>query len=85
MSRLWRALLCVPLCLLLGTATMWAAGALYFDLPIAWLRAPLALTYGLAMLAAPFFVKGRWRAMGVVAVGIAVVLGWWLTDRKSVV
>ena len=62
---------------------MWAAGALYFDLPIAWLRAPLALTYGLAMLAAPFFVKGRWRAMGVIAVGFVAVLAWWLTIKPA--
>ena len=62
---------------------MWAAGALYFDLPIAWLRAPLALTYGLAMLAVPFFIKGRWRALGVVAAGFAVVLVWWFTIKPS--
>jgi hypothetical protein len=59
-------------------AIAWAAGALYFDLPIAWLRTPLALIYGLAMLAALFFVKGRWRATGVVAVGFMPVLAWWL-------
>jgi hypothetical protein len=59
-------------------ATAWAAGALFFDLPIAWLRAPLALIYGLTMLAAFFFVKGRWRATGVVAVGFMPVLAWWL-------
>src|SRR5436305_5357019 len=59
--------------------TAWAAGALYFDLPIAWLRAPLASIYALAMLAALLFVKGRWRAIGLVAVGLALVLIWWLT------
>src|SRR6266576_7023031 len=59
--------------------TAWAAGALYFDLPIAWLRAPLASIYALAMLAALLFVKGRWRAMGLVAVGFVLVLIWWLT------
>jgi Domain of unknown function (DUF4105) len=59
-------------------AIVWAAGALYFDLPLAWLRAPLPLVYGLAMLAALFFVKGRWRAMGVVVVGFLPVLAWWL-------
>jgi hypothetical protein len=57
----------------------WAIGALYFDLPIAWLRSPLAFTYGVAMLAALLFVKGRWRAMGLVAVGFVLVLIWWLT------
>jgi hypothetical protein len=64
-------------------AIAWAAGALYFDLPIAWLRAPLALTYGLAMLAALLFVKGRWRAMGLVALGFAAVLAWWLTIKPA--
>jgi hypothetical protein len=64
-------------------ATAWAAGALYFDLPIAWLRAPLALIYGLAMLAALVFVKGRWRAMGLVALGFAAVLAWWLTIKPT--
>ncbi|MFZ1219026.1 MAG: DUF4105 domain-containing protein, partial [Chthoniobacterales bacterium] len=64
-------------------ATAWAAGALYFDLPIAWLRAPLALVYGLAMLAALFFLKGRWRAMSVAGLGFAAVLAWWLTIKPS--
>ena len=64
-------------------ATAWAAGALYFDLPIARLRAPLALIYGLAMLAALLSIKGRWRAMGVVAAGFAVVLAWWFTIKPT--
>src|SRR5436189_3894780 len=64
-------------------ATAWATGALYFDLPIAWLRPPLALIYGLATLAVLFLVKGRWRAMGVVAGGFAVVLAWWFTIKPS--
>jgi len=64
------------LCLLI---TLWATGALYFDFPITWLRAPLALIYGLTMLAALLFVKGRWRAMGIVAIGFAIVLAWWFT------
>jgi hypothetical protein len=68
------------ICLL---AIAWATGALYFDLPIAWLRTPFALVYGLAMLAALFFVKGRWRAMGVVAAGFVAVLAWWLTIKPT--
>ena len=69
------------LCSLIATA--WAAGALYYDLPIAWLRAPFALVYGVAMLAALFFIKPRWRAMGLVTVGFTAVLGWWLTIKPS--
>jgi len=64
-------------------ATAWAAGALYFDLPIARLRAPLALIYALAMLSALLSIKGRWRAMGVVAAGFAVVLAWWFTIKPT--
>jgi hypothetical protein len=69
--------------LLLCAVTIWVAGALYFDLPIAWLRAPLALIYGLAMFAALVFVKGRWRAMGLAAVGFVAVLAWWLTIKPT--
>jgi uncharacterized protein DUF4105 len=69
------------LCCLLATA--WAVGALYFDLPIAWLRAPLAFIYPLAMLSALLFLKCRWRGMGVVAAGFAVVLAWWLTIKPN--
>jgi hypothetical protein len=74
----------VALATLVGLiATAWAAGALYFDFPIAWLRAPLALIYAVAMLAILLFVKGRWRALGLVAVGFAAVLAWWLTITPS--
>lgn len=75
------ALALVGLVVLIATA--WAAGALYFDLPIAWLRAPLALTYSLAMLAALLLIKGRWRAMGVVGLGFVAVLAWWLTIKPN--
>jgi hypothetical protein len=64
-------------------AIAWAAGALYFDLPIAWLRTPLAFIYGLVMLGALVFVKGRWRAMGVVTIGVVAVLAWWFTIKPS--
>lgn len=64
-------------------ATAWAVGAIYFDLPIAWLRLPLAVIYGVAMLAALIFVKGRARVMGLVAFGFVVVLAWWLTIRPT--
>jgi len=64
-------------------AIAWAAGALYFDLPIERLRAPLALIYGLAMLVALIFVRGRGRALSVVATGFVVVLAWWLTIKPS--
>jgi hypothetical protein len=60
-------------------ATVWAAGALYFDLPIRSLREPLAIIYGGAMLATLILVRRRWRGMTIVAVCFAVVLAWWFT------
>jgi hypothetical protein len=36
---------------LLGLATLWAVLALYFDVRITWLQLPLAVIYGLGMLA----------------------------------
>jgi hypothetical protein len=83
MSRFWRGLLRLPLYLLLAVAILWAAGALYFDLPVAGLRVPLALIYGLALFAILFFVRGFWRATSLVAVGFAVVLAWWLTIKPT--
>jgi Domain of unknown function (DUF4105) len=62
-------------------AIAWAAGALYYDLPIAWLRTPLALVYGLVTIAALFFVKPRRRAVGLVAAGFGLVLAWWFTIK----
>jgi hypothetical protein len=64
-------------------AIAWCAGALYFDFPIAVLRAPLAVVFAVAMVAAWIFVSGRGRATAVVAVGFAAVLSWWLTIRPS--
>lgn len=78
MWKVFRFVLVVLTGLVCLLAIAWAAGALYFDLPIAWLRAPLALIYGLAMLAALFFIKGRGRATAVVAAGFMPVLAWWL-------
>ncbi len=45
MRRVIRLILLGIGALVLLVATAWAAGALYFDLPMASLRKPLALTY----------------------------------------
>jgi hypothetical protein len=72
-----------PVVFLLLLGTLWAAAALYFDVRVAWLRTPLAMAYGLAVLAGWVFVKGIWRKLGLTAVGFALVLGWWLTLQPS--
>src|SRR5437660_12177337 len=46
--------------LLIGVA--WAYGALWFDFPVAGLRQPLAIVFGLSAIAALVFMRPRWRA-----------------------
>lgn len=73
----------VLLWLILTVLTLWAVGALAYDLPFPAWRKPSAIVYALAMLALAIFVKGRWRAMAAVT-GAAIVVGsWWFTIRPS--
>ena len=65
-----------------GVATLWAAAALYFDLRIPWLRLPLAMIYGLGMLAVWIFVRRPWKLVATGA-GFAIVLAWWFTLQPS--
>jgi hypothetical protein len=67
----------------LALANLWAAAALFFDVPVSWLRAPLAVVYLLGLLAICIFVKGRWRKIGLTASAFALVLAWWFTLRPS--
>jgi hypothetical protein len=83
MSGFWRGLLRFPLYLVLSIATLWAMGALYYDLPAAHLRAALAPVYGVIMFGILIFVRRFWRAVGLAALGFAVVLAWWLTLRPA--
>jgi hypothetical protein len=66
----------------LGIATLWAVAALYFDVRIPWLRAPLAVIYGLGIVAAWIFIRRPWKLL-VTAAGFALVLAWWLTLQPS--
>ena len=68
---------------LLFGATLWASGAIYFDLPIAWLRTPLAIVYGAAILALLILVKRRGLALAVSATAFFLVLIWWLSIKPS--
>ncbi|HEX5223046.1 MAG TPA: DUF4105 domain-containing protein [Verrucomicrobiae bacterium] len=83
-SKRWlQTLLFIGLCLLLLVATLWAALALYIDVRIAWLRAPLAAIHVLALLGVWIFVKGRWRKLALTFGAFIIVLGWWLTLKPS--
>jgi len=68
--------------IVVGT-TLWAAAALYFDVRVSWLQAPLALAYLAAVLAFWRFVKPRWRALALSAAAFGVVLAWWLMLKPS--
>jgi hypothetical protein len=74
-------LLLMGLALLLGT--LWAAAALYFDLPVPSLRAPLPAVYLFALLAIWVFVKRRWLAACLTVGGLVIVLAWWFTLQPS--
>jgi hypothetical protein len=77
----WGLGLTAMLCVLLGL-TLWAAAALYFDVRIPWLRAPLAALYVCALLAAWILVQRR-MAVALTAGAFALVLGWWFTLQPS--
>lgn len=63
--------------------TLWAIGALYFDLPAKSLRLPGAIVYGVAMVATLILIRKRWRGMAVVTICFVVVLGWWINIKPS--
>jgi hypothetical protein len=66
----------------LGLATLWATAALYFDVRISWLRLPLAVIYGLGILAVWVFIRRPWKAAATTA-GFVIVLGWWFSLQPS--
>ena len=67
--------------LLLGT--LWATAALYFDVRVAWLRAPLAVAYLAGVLVVWIRVRGCWPKIALTTCGYLLVLGWWLMLRPS--
>ena len=69
--------------LLLCIVSLWTAGALCYDLPIEWLRAPAGWACGLAMLTALIFMKSRLRSTLVVLGCFGAVLVWWLSLKPS--
>jgi len=66
----------------LGPATVWTVAALYFDVRVPWLRAPLATTCGLGLLAVWLWGRRPWKLI-VTATTFVLVLAWWLSLRPS--
>ena len=62
--------------------TLWATAALFFDVRVTWLQLPLAVIYGLGMVAAWLRVRRPWKLVVTVA-GFLAVLAWWLTLQPS--
>jgi len=52
----------IAITVLLGLATLWAAAALYFDVPVPALRIPAAIVYLAAVAAAYFLLRPPGRA-----------------------
>lgn len=57
---------------------VWAAGALYFDLPQPALRVPAAIAFVVVLFFAVIRVTGPWKRLFVAFAGFAAVLAWWL-------
>lgn len=77
--RFLRGSLLALAALLASGCVVWAAGALYFDLPWPSLRAPAALGYLAGVGALAWRVRGGWKRTGMSLAAFLAVLGWWLT------
>ncbi len=66
-----------------GVVTLWAAAALYFDLPPASLRTLAAIAYLVLVLGLLVFFKARWQGIAFSLAAFAVILVWWLSLKPS--
>lgn len=64
--------------LILGIAGLWAFGALWFDFPHESGKKWVAGGFALLFFALAVFLRPRWRAKLVIAIGIGAVTVWWL-------
>ena len=63
--------------------SVWASAALYFDVPVAWLRIPAAATYLLITLGFIFLIRRSRLRIIACLVSFSVVLVWWLSLKPS--
>ena len=78
-----RFLFCAVLGIVYLIATLWAAGALYFDLPLASIRLLAALCWLCGALILPIFMWRRRRGILIVIFSFIVILAWWLTIKPT--
>jgi hypothetical protein len=62
---------------------VWSIAALFIDLTTPWLRLPVAIAFGIAILAVLILIRGALRKTLACLVGFAAVLAWWLTIAPS--
>ena len=62
---------------------IWAAGALYFDLPWETLRAPSAILFLILAGWLAFRVRRGWRKIAALFAAFFVVAAWWVTLQPS--
>jgi len=83
-ARIARVLLRMAIAVVVLVWSVWAAGALHFDLPESWPSTVFVGAFFVAVIAALIFVKGGWlRKAAVVAALCIVVNAWWLTIEPS--
>jgi len=63
--------------------TLWAAAALYFDLPHAWWRIPVFVVYLILVPSVMATVSSHRVGLLVAVVAFVCVLAWWLSLRPS--
>jgi hypothetical protein len=80
---LFRLLILSVVSLILLIAIAWAFGALWFDFPVAVMRRPVAVVFGLCAIIALVFVRPHWRAQLGLACAVALVAAWDLTIQPS--
>jgi hypothetical protein len=69
---------------ILCLVTVWAAAALYIDLPATNLSLSAAILYSVVVLAVLFFLKFRWVSLGICfALFVGVALWWWLIQPTN--
>jgi hypothetical protein len=73
----------VGLGLVLVLATVWAAAALFYDVRVSWLRAPLSSIYVVVIAAVWIAGKHGRIAAAVTTGGFLLVLAWWFTLKPS--
>ena len=61
----------------------WAAGALYFDFPMAALRLPLSIAFLVVILALVIFLRDALRKLTAAIIACGLVTLWWFTLRPS--